>query len=145
MIADNQQWINFRFAVGPFRFNHWLVWIGTLYVAFVVPTIALLKKRSPDKYITLFRVHIFGNLLAFLLVSIHFMGQISRSAQSYPDLGTGVALYADMTLLIATGFIHRFQIIPQIKPQTRKFIHVALTFAFYLIIVIHILHGLRII
>ena len=145
MIADNLKWIHFGFFIGPFRANHWFVWIGTMYIAFVVPTIAILKKRSPRRYMTLFRVHVFGNLVAFLLVSLHFAGQVDRPAAFYPQLGTGLALYIIMLLLVATGFTHRFQLIPQIKSQTRKFIHVGLTFSFYIIIGIHILHGLNII
>jgi len=142
MVADNLKWIHFGFFVGPFRANHWFVWIGALYIAFIVPAIAVLKKRFPNRFMTLFRLHVFGNLLAFLLISLHFVGQISRPAVVYPDLGTGLALYIVMVLLVATGFTHRFQLIPQIKSQTRKFVHVGLTFSFYAIIGIHILHGL---
>jgi hypothetical protein len=145
MVADNLRWIHFGFLVGPFRANHWFVWIGTLYIAIIVPIIAILKKRKPNKYLTLFRVHVFGNLLAFTLISIHFVGQISRPSTAYPELGTGLALYIIMILLVATGFTHRFQLIPQIKSTTRKFVHVALTFSFYIIIIIHILHGIGVI
>jgi hypothetical protein len=142
MIADNLGWIHFGFFVGPFRANHWFVWIGTLYIAFTVPIVAILKRRYLSKFLALFRVHIFGNLLAFLLISLHFAGQISRPAEFYPDLGTGLALYIIMLLLVVTGFTHRFQLIPRIMSQTRKFVHVGLSFSFYIIIGIHILHGL---
>ena len=142
MVADNLDWIHFGFFVGRFRANHWFVWIGTLYIAFAVPLIAMLKKRYPKKYMVLFRVHVFGNLSAFLLISLHFAGQIDRPAAFYPQLGTGLALYIVMILLVATGFTHRFQLIPRIKSQTRKFVHVGLTFSFYIVRGIHILHGL---
>jgi hypothetical protein len=142
MIADRLQWIHFGYFVGPFRANHWFVWIGTLYVAFTVPIIAVSKKRYPSKFLALFRLHVFGNLLAFLLISLHFSGQIDRPAAFYPDLGTGLALYVIMILLVATGFTHRFQLIPQIKSQTRRFVHIGLSFSFYIIIGIHVLHGL---
>jgi hypothetical protein len=145
VVADSQNWIHLGYFVGPFRANHWLVWIGTVYIAVAVPIIAVLKKRLPQKYKTLFRVHVFGNLAAFLLVSLHFVAQVSRPAAFYPQLGTGLALYMIMVLLVFTGFTHRFQLIPQIKSQTRRFVHVGLTFAFYIVIVIHILHGLNII
>jgi len=142
MVADYLDWVHFGFLVGSFRANHWFVWIGTLYVGFAVPIIAMLKKRLPSKFKALFGVHVFGNLIAFLLVSLHFVGQIGRPATAYPQLGTGLALYFIMVLLVATGFTHKFQLIPQIKSQTRKFVHVGLTFSFYIIIGIHILHGL---
>ena len=142
MVVDNLGWIRFGFFLGPFRASHWFVWIGTLYIAFAVPIIAISKRRYPSRFTTLFRVHMFGNLLAFLLVSLHFAGQIGRPAAFYPRLGTGLALYIIMILLVATGFTHRFQLIPRIKSQTRRFVHVGLTFSFYTIIGIHILHGL---
>jgi hypothetical protein len=93
---------------------------------------------------TLFRIHVFGNLIAFLLISLHFVAQISRPILFFPQLGTGIALYADMVLLVATGFTHRFALIPQIKFQTRKFIHVGLTFTFYIIIIVHVLHAFNV-
>lgn len=94
--------MRFSQIIGPFRLTHWFVWTGTLYVAFAVPTIAILKKRHPQRYKTLFRTHVFGNLLAFMLISLHFAGQISRSATSYPELGTGIVLYTAMVLLVGT-------------------------------------------
>jgi len=142
MIADNLHWIHFGFFLGPFRANHWFVWIGTVYIAIAVPIIAILKRQYPSKFATLFRFHVFGNLLAFLLISLHFAGQIDRPATAYPQLGTGLALYITMILLVATGFTHRFHLVSRIKSQTRKFINVGLTFSFYIIIGIHILHGL---
>lgn len=143
MLADNLRWIHFGFLVGPFRVNHWFVLIGALYIVCIVPIIAVSKRHYQSRFTTLFRVHVFGNLLAFLLISLHFAGQISRPATTYPQLGTGLALYTVMLLLVATGFIHRFQLIPQIKPQTRRFVHVGLSFSLYIIIGIHILHGLN--
>jgi hypothetical protein len=142
MVADELSWIHFGYFVGPFRANHWFVWVGSLYIAFAVPMIAMLKQRYRSRFLALFRVHVFGNMLAFLLISIHFTGQINRPAEFYPDLGTGLTLYIIMLLLVATGFTHRFQLIPRIKSQTRKFVHVGLSFSFYMIIGIHILQGL---
>ncbi len=142
IVADKLRWIHFGFFIGPFRANHWFVLIGTLYIAFAVPIIAMSKKRRPSESLAFLRVHVFGNLLAFLLISLHFAGQINRPAEFYPQLGTGLALYIIMMLLVATGFTHRFQLIPRIKSQTRRFVHVGLTFSFYIIIGIHILHGL---
>src|SRR3990170_5980297 len=144
MLVVILHWVSIGFFVGPFRLSHWFVWIGTIYVAFTVPIIAVLKKRHPQQYKTLFRIHVFGNLLAFMLISLHFASQISRPANSYPELGTGLTLYIAMVLLVGTGFLQRFQLIPSIKPQTYRFIHIGSAVAFYLIIVVHILHGLAI-
>ena len=144
MIATILHWLNIGFLVGPFRLNHWFVLIGTLYIAFAVPVIAILKRRYPTIMGTLLRLHIFGNLIAFLLISLHFAGQISRPAERYPDLGTGLVLYIAMILLVSTGFCQRFRLIPKIKPQTYRFVHTGSALAFYLIIVVHVLQGLEI-
>ena len=144
MLVVILHWVRIGFFIGPFRLSHWFVWVGTIYVAIAVPTIAILKKRYPQRYGTLFRTHVFGNLLAFMLISLHFASQISRSADSYPELGTGLALYIAMVLLVGTGFLQRFQLIPSIKPQSYRFVHIGSAFAFYLIIIVHILHGLAI-
>ena len=141
MVADNLSIIHFGYFVGPFRANHWFVILGTFYIAFSVPIITKLKQKHNSKFLSLFRVHVFGNLLAFLLISLHFAGQISRPAEFSPDLGTGLTLYIIMILLVASGFTHRFNLIPKIKSQTRKFVHVGLSFSFYIVIVIHMLHG----
>ena len=144
MIAIILHWLTIGFLVGPFRLSHWFVWVGTLYIAFTVPTIAILKRRYPNRIGTMFRLHVFGNLFAFLLISLHFASQLSRPAERYPDLGTGLVLYIAMILLVSTGFLHRFRFFPKIKPQTYRFVHTGSAMAFYLIIVVHVLHGLGI-
>jgi hypothetical protein len=40
-----------------------------------------------------------------LMVTIHFAHQVTRPASSYPDLGTGIVLYATMIILLMTGFV----------------------------------------
>jgi DMSO/TMAO reductase YedYZ heme-binding membrane subunit len=80
-------------------------------------------------------------MLSFLLISIHFWGQLGRPAQFYPDLGTGIVLYIVMVLLVWTGFSERFQILPKLGRKW-KFLHINMATAFYLVILVHILHGL---
>ena len=145
MVAVGLHWIRFGFLIGPFRLSHWFSWVGTLYIVFAVPTIAILKRRFLKNYQPLLRVHMFGNLLAFLLVSLHFAGQISRPAESYPPLGTGLVLYIAMVLLVATGVLLRFHLLPKVNPLTLRFLHVSSAVAFYLTILVHILRGLGII
>ena len=136
---------DFGFVVGSYRFNHWLVWVGSLYIAFAVPIYYVLKRRYPIRTRQLLGFHVYGNLTAFVLISIHFSSQISRPAAFYPDLGTGTAMYLSMLLLVATGFSHRFGIVKSVKTQSQRFLHVSLALSFFLIIGIHILHGLNII
>jgi len=75
-----------------------------------------------------------------MFVSIHFTQQISRPPQAFPQLGTGIVLYAAMILLVLTGFFLRF------KPvRYSRVLHTSVAVSFYLIIVVHVLHGLGII
>jgi hypothetical protein len=142
-VVAYMDWIDFGFIIGSYRFNHWLVWVGSLYVALAVPIYAMLKRRYATGIRKLLGFHVFGNLIAFVLISIHFSSQISRPAAFYPDLGTGIALFLVMLLLVATGFSQRFGVFRSVKPQTYRLIHVGFALSFYLIIGIHMLQGLE--
>ncbi len=128
-----------------FYYHHWFSWIGTLYIAIAIPTYYILKRRFPNNFKMFLNIHVFGNLLAVMLVSIHFTQQISRPPQAYPSLGTGIVLYAAMIALVCTGFLLRFVKTKKFWGKGVRFIHTAVTLTFYLIIVVHILHGLEII
>jgi hypothetical protein len=130
--------------VGPYYIHHWLSWTGASFIALFTPFYYSLKRRNPQRIKALLGVHVFGNLLAFMFISIHFAQQISRPAQFYPDLGTGIVLYATVLLMVATGFSMRFQIGNMVR-KTLRFIHTSTTVTFYLIILVHIMHGLGII
>jgi hypothetical protein len=145
MYAYFNRWFSFAATVGPFRIIHYVAFAGTLYIAFGVILFSIYKTRKPKRYKTLLRLHTFGNLVAFLLVSLHFAGQLGRPADFYPQFGTGVALYIGMVSLVGTGLILKFLTSRSLRPQTNRFIHTALAFAFYIIIVVHIFHGLNII
>ena len=134
---------DFGFAVGPYRFNHWLSWFGFLFILIYVPLFVILKRRNTSKIRLLLGIHVLGNLLAFMLISIHFGHQIGRPAQFYPDLGTGVALYILMFTLVATGFFQRFNILSRYR-KTWRFLHTSSVFSLFLILFIHILQGLQI-
>jgi hypothetical protein len=135
-------WIDFGVVIGSYRFNHWLVWVGTFYIAFAVPVYAFLKRKYSTGLRKWLSFHVLGNLAAFVLIVIHFSSQISRPAAFYPDLGTGLALFISMVLLVVTGFSQRFGFVRSLKPQTQRLTHVGFALSFYLIIGIHILHGL---
>ena len=145
MIAYFNRWFTFAARIGPFRIIHYVAFAGTLYIAFGVILFAFLRRRNPSKYNMLLRAHTLGNLSAFLLISLHFAGQIGRPANFYPNLGTGLALYIGMVALIVTGLALRFSIFRNFSPTTNRSVHAGLAFGFYLIIGVHILHGLNII
>jgi len=134
-------WFNVGFMVGPFRFHHWSVILGTFYVAVATPIFALIKRTKPESLRNLYRIHVFGNLFAILLISIHFGGQLSRPAEFYPDLGSGVALYVAMIVLALTGFFLRFRLIANGNRRLVRWIHVIAVVFFYIVIALHALHG----
>ncbi len=145
MFAYYNRWFSFASSIGPFRLIHYIAFAGTLYIAFGVILFSALRRRNPNKYRMLLKAHTIGNLLSFLLISLHFAGQVGRPANFYPNFGTGLALYIGMVALVGTGLALRFSLFRNLSSQTNRFIHVSLVFAFYLVIGIHILHGLNII
>lgn len=120
---------------------HWIGWIGTLYIAFATPAYPIVKRKYPQHIEKTLYVHVTGNLLGVLLVSIHFAHQVTRPASSYPDLGTGIVLYATMILLVATGLVMVSGIGRKLTKQIR-FLHPAYAITFYTVIVMHILRDL---
>jgi hypothetical protein len=146
-IATFLRWFNLRFQIGPFYFTHWLSWIGSLFVIIYTPIYYILKRRNPRLVKTLIKIHVFGNLLSFMLISIHYAQQMGRPAQFYPELGTGLTLYIVMFILVVTGFLHRFGILQrlglysELLPHQNRYLHIAITISFYLIIVVHALRN----
>ena len=143
--ATYMRWIGMSFFMGPLRFSHWLTIIGTSYIAIATPAFVILKRSYPQKMSGLFRFHIFGNLLFFTLISIHFASQMGRPAANFPELGLGLAMYIAMALQVASGFTQRFAFTERINLKTNKFIHASLIMVFYTVILFHIMHGFGII
>jgi hypothetical protein len=144
-LAIYLDWVNLGFRVGPYYVTHWLGWVGVLFIALFSPIYYVVKRRRPQLLRTLILIHTYGNLVAFLFISTHFASQLGRPAAFYPDLGTGIALYLVMLILVLTGFLHRFQIVGRLIPHQNRFLHISVTTAFYLVIFVHILEGLRLI
>jgi hypothetical protein len=144
MVAAFTHWINVSFFVGTLRFSHWLAIVGTTYIAIDTPAFVVLKRFNPEKYKGLLRYHIFGNLIFFGLISIHFASQLGRPSAFFPTLGTGLALYIALTLEVLTGFAERFPLIKQINHKTNQFVHASLVMVFFVVILIHVLDVLGI-
>jgi hypothetical protein len=121
--------------------THWMGWIGSLYLAFATPVYPLIKRKYPRYLSGALNFHVIGNLLGLIFVSIHFAQQVTRPASNYPDLGTGIVLYAAMFLLWASGL---FMVSGIGKKLTRQihFLHPAYAITFYTVIVMHILQDL---
>ena len=120
--------------------THWVGWIGTLYIAFTAPLLPVIKRKASRHYKAMLNIHIIGNLLAVLLISVHFAQQLTRPATAYPVFGTGMVLYPTMILLVATGLVLTSGALGKYFRQLH-FLHSALVLTFYLVIVMHIIHG----
>ncbi len=137
LIIADRSW--FGFFVGPLLFTHWLVLIGGLWIAFVTPIYYVLKHSRPNKFKTWVRIHMFGNLVAFMLISVHFTYWVIFVS----FIGTGMALFVAVLTLVVTGLLQRFAILGSSRRYIR-FIHISMTTAFYLILITHILsHMMR--
>jgi hypothetical protein len=143
-IGNYLRWWNLNFYVGPEYFHHWLVFIGAGYIALFTPVYSIIKRRFPEHFGTLLNIHVFGNLVAFLFISIHFTQQMGRPAQFAPTLGTGLALYTIVAIMVITGFVQRFQLVGSFL-RSWRFIHVSLSLSFYIVVIIHMLHNLGVI
>jgi hypothetical protein len=124
--------------------THWIGWIGTLYIAFVTPVLPIVKRKAPKYFGKTLNVHIIGNLVAVFLVSVHFAHQVTRATSNYPDLGTGVVLYGAMILLVATGIVRYSGIVRRFAKEL-IFLHPSFAVTFYMVIILHILHGISLI
>jgi len=137
-------WYSFIFFVGPFIFIHWLGLLSTVFIAVFIPVHYLLKRKRPQNRKIFLRIHVFGNLFSFLLISIHFAQNIGRLANYYPKIGDGIVLFLVLAIIVLTGFLERFQLAKNWVKYTR-FIHRYIIVILYVIIFIHTLQGLNII
>jgi hypothetical protein len=131
------------FFLGPYRFSHWMGIIGSAFILVFAPLYYILKRRFPQRYKILLNLHIFGFTTAFLLVTIHLAGQLSRPLQFYPDLGGGVALYIIVAFLVATGYLFRYDLITlrggkKLQPHTNRTLHVSLISGLYIVLIVHV-------
>lgn len=144
-VATYFRWLPLSFRIDGLFFPHWLGILGALFIGTYTPVYYILKRRYPKRLKGLVRLHVFGNLLSFMLISIHIAQQLGRPPNIYPDLGEGLALYIITVILVATGFLHRFSLFASSGkyqiPHRNRFTHIALTLSFYIVIFVHGLHN----
>ncbi len=121
--------------------THWVGWAGSLTVLAVTAWYVYRKRARRSPSAGALRLHAFGNLVGFLLVSIHFAQQVSRSPANYPELGTGVVQYAAMIILVSTGFTTLFAVRPG-WARYYRFLHPAAALTLLMTIILHIIHDL---
>ncbi|MFH0847731.1 MAG: hypothetical protein V1894_06750 [Chloroflexota bacterium] len=143
-VATYLRWLNFHILIGPLYLHHWASYTGVTFIAVFTPLYAFLKRRYPQSFKTLIKIHIIGNLTAFLLVTIHMAHHLGEPKGFAPRPGTGVTLYFSVLTLVITGFLTRYQLAGK-QGRFIRFVHTGIITAFYFIIFIHILRGLMLI
>jgi hypothetical protein len=137
------QWYSLSFFVGSLFFVHWLGLAAAFFIAALVPIYYVLKRKKRQNIKTLLKLHVFGNLFSFLLISIHFAQNTGRLAQFYPRLEDGFILFLVLSIIVASGMIERFGARPQLVKYTKP-VHTYTVAIFYLVLVIHVMQGFNI-
>ena len=138
------RWFTLSFFVGSLFFVHWLGLIATALIAIFVPTYYFIKRKKPNKIKKYLKLHIYGNLFSFLLISIHFAQNIGRLSNYYSLFEDGFVLFLVLSIILATGIFERFGTKQKIIRYTKP-IHRYTVVVFYLTVVFHILQGFNII
>ncbi len=141
MVLVGTRTVDLHVLVGRWVVHHWLAWAGALFIAAYTVAFYVLKSRKRELYAPLLRVHVIGGLLAATLIALHFAHHITRPAEFYPDLGTGVVLFASLVISVCTGLLMRYRWLRGGMREWRL-LHTGAAGAFYLAVVVHTLQGL---
>jgi hypothetical protein len=126
------------YKLGPYWLNHWLGWLSMGFITIYVPIFIVLKKRNPKIYQRLMKVHEVGFIVAFMLISLHIGSQIRRVFP--PEIGTGIAAYVSLLVLVVTGIMQRNQIFAT-RMGTLRSVHLSMVISFFLVIVLHVIRA----
>ena len=135
------QWYSLSFFVGSLFFVHWLGIAATLFIASLIPVYYFLKHKRPKVIKTLLKIHVFGNLVSFMLISIHFAQNTGRLSGYFLRLNFGFVLFLVLCIIVVTGMIERFGQKPKLERFTGP-IHRYIVIVFYFVVIIHMLQGL---
>jgi len=124
------------YKLGPYWLNHWAGWLAIAFIVIYVPIFIILKRKKPEIYQRLIKVHEIGFILAFIVVSLHIGSQIRRVFP--PEIGTGIAAYVSLFVLVITGIMQRNQILSS-RIGTLRFVHLSMALSFFLVIIFHII------
>jgi hypothetical protein len=120
---------------------HWIGWIGIGYLVLFMTISVVTKRKAIKLYPKIFRIHVVGNLLATEFATIHFMHQITRSVENYPDLGTGIVLYFSIVGLALSGYGTAFRFF-RTEVKKARFLHTSLAITLLMVVILHIIHGI---
>jgi hypothetical protein len=132
-------WWDFTAVVGRYTFTHWMVWIGAGYLAVTVPLYSVLKRVFKIQSRQLVAAHVFGNIIAFGAISVHFADRLGP-LEFIPGFGTGLVMYLVLTGIVCAGLVKRFS--PTLQLQNlMTFIHRGLSLSLIVELPIHILRN----
>ena len=138
------RWWNLSAAAGGYTIDNWLGWGGSGLLAILVPSYSLLKRHSKLSFHTLVQWHVWGNLVAFGLISMHFAQHLDRAVHFGFPLDTGFSIYLLLSGIVITGVIKRFTLMHKAQEQIRL-IHLGLGLSLIVVVPVHILSTLRVI
>ena len=135
LITDYEKSYITRFVIiDSLTITHLASYIGGFWIAIFTPIYFVLKRRRPLHFRAMLKIHVLSNLLAFALITAHLTHREINST----FLGSGFALYIAVFSLIVTGIIQRFNFADGLRNQIR-FVHLSMTTAFYLILIVHVI------
>ena len=137
-VGNQLRWWDWRMLIGPITLTHFLVVIGAGYLVIVTPVYSYLKRHTQGFSPKMLALHVFGNLLAFLLITIHYTQQTGRPAEFKAVHSTGLILYIFLVIMVLTGFLSRFRIMRSMM-RLWRFIHVSLVLSICIVLVFHVL------
>jgi hypothetical protein len=130
--------------LGNHLMYHWFTWAGASYLALSTPIFFYLKRRHKEKYQAIMKAHVFGNILALLLISFHFAYQSGSPFIRGTLTHLGLVLYTALMFLLVSGFLMRYHFTGKFWPASR-YLHVSLVTTLYLVVFFHVLLVLNVI
>ena len=136
-------WFDLNFFVGPYFLVHWFGVIATAFIVVFNSIYYFLKRLEVKNKQTLLRIHVFGNLLAFLPISLHFAQNVGRLSLAPERLGVGFILFLILLVSLATGVIERYHSKGKLVSFS-KFVHRYSVILLFFVALLHVLKGFNI-
>jgi hypothetical protein len=127
-----------RVPLGPFSLAHWFAIVGAGYIFAMTLFFSYAKRHTALNRAQLLVLHVFGNLTAVAIIALHFAHHISRPAQFYPDLSTGLVSFLYILLIVPAGFFLRFGVMAK-QSGSWRIVHVGISIAFLILVLVHTL------
>ena len=132
--------LNLNYFVLTAWLPHLLGILGASFIIVYTPLFYFLKRKRPNLNKRLLKMHIFGNSISFMFVTLHMISNLILL-----PLGIGVLSYLFVLLLMSSGFSYRFGILKPLNvfmkdiPHYNRYLHISLTISFYIVFLFHLL------